>query len=81
MRGAELLNSMELVDFRYVEEADTAPVGRPSRAVRWAAAACLCLCLAAALAALLPPVLSVYFVTDFSTARSAAGMTAIIVPE
>ncbi|MCI5753054.1 MAG: hypothetical protein MR033_00225 [Clostridiales bacterium] len=54
MRGAELLNSMELVDFRYVEEADTAPVGRPRRAVRWAAAACLCLCLAAALAALLP---------------------------
>ena len=34
-----------------------------------------------ALAALLSPVLFVYFVTDFSTARSAAGMTAMIVPE
>lgn len=34
-----------------------------------------------ALAALLLPVLFVYFVTDFSTARSAAGMTAMIVPE
>ena len=34
-----------------------------------------------ALAALLLPVLFVYFVTYFSTARSAAGMTAMIVPE
>ena len=34
-----------------------------------------------ALAALLLPVLFVYFVTDFNTVRSAAGMTARIVPE
>lgn len=53
MRGAELLERMELTELRYVQEAEAAPAGRPRRVVRWAAAACVCAAVLAA-ALLLP---------------------------